>query len=613
MKKLMSKRGLRLTALILLVLFLLVGAFGSGVVRYGIKDRWYRPDTYDFTRTNGCMNYVEDACWYVVDNIGVLSWDVMDTLSSYAGRAFSYVITNSQTGVVYVDTRTESSRHVTTVGTVDAISGVAYNVDGYVNLPVEMYDGCYKEYIIYDLLFNWRFAIAAVTLIMLVLAVAMILFASVSVYRAGKGGGLRLVTWVPMDAFLILWSVLSFLLFTTLRRAFYRVVDYYTNSVGFGSILENCVETGIGFFCVAIWLSMLLYLSAGQLGAKSMKERLLITMVSRKVPLGWLVFSIVAANGLLISLYYFFGREGMILFGLVILDFIILLFVIRFVREGNRVRKGAEELAAGNLSYKTDVKRLHSIWWSIGGSLNQIGDGMSTAVEERMKSERMKTELITNVSHDLKTPLTSIINYVQLLKDDSLAPEVKREYLEILDRQSAKLKKLTEDVVEASKAASGVLTIRKERLNAGELLEQSVGEYEARMRAANLEPIVQLPDESVFLMADSAMLGRVLENLMTNIVKYGQSGTRVYFDLHAEGESVLISAKNISREPLNITADELMERFVRGDSSRHSEGSGLGLSIARSLTELMGGSLDIVLDGDLFKAEITFPRVIDAT
>lgn len=557
--------------------------------------------------------YQQASCWYVADNIGVLSWDVMDTLSSYAGRAFSYVITNSQTGVIYVDTRTDSSFHVTTIGSVDAKSGVAYNVDGYVNLPVEMYDGCYKEYIIYDLLFNWRFAIAAVTLVMLVLAVAMILFASASVYRAGKSGGLRLVTRVPMDAFLVLWSFLGFVLYSTLRRVFYRVVDYYTNSVGFGSILENCVESGIGFFCVAVWLSMLTYLLVGQLGAKSMKERLLITMVSRKISLGWLLFSIVAANGLLVFLYDFFNRDSIILIGLLILDLIIFLFMIRFVQEGNRVRKGAEELAAGNLSYKTDIKRLHSIWWSIGGSLNQIGEGISTAVEERMKSERMKTELITNVSHDLKTPLTSIINYIQLLKDDSLTPEVKREYLGILDRQSAKLKKLTEDVLEASKAASGILTVRNERLNAGELLEQSVGEYEARMRAASLEPIVQIPDESAFLMADSAILGRVLENLMTNIVKYSQSGTRVYFDLRSEGENVLISAKNISREPLNITADELMERFVRGDSSRHSEGSGLGLSIARSLTELMGGSLDIILDGDLFKAEITFPRVTDDT
>lgn len=602
MKKLMGKRGVRLAALILLVLFLLVGAVGSGVVRYGINDRWYRPDTVDFTQTAGCRNYVEDACWYVANNIGVLSWDVMDTLSSYAGRAFSYVITNNQTGVVYVDTRTGSSYPVTTVG-----SG-AYNVEGYVNLPVEMYDGCYKEYLIYDLLFDWRFAIAGVTLAMFVLAAGMLLFASVSVNRAGRSGGLRIVSKVPMDGFLVLWTVLAFMLFVLMQRAYYRVLYYYTTS--FGSVLNASVDSAIAIFCIGVWLSLLIYLMAGQLGAKSMKERLLHTILSRRIGPGWWVFGVICTNAVIFVLGgLVIGSFDFLIWPLIILDVFFLLFTVRFIVEGKRVSNSAKELAAGNLSHKVDTKRLHSIWWSLGSSLNQIGEGMSAAVEERMKSERMKTELITNVSHDLKTPLTSIINYVQLLKDDSLAPEVKREYLEILDRQSAKLKKLTEDVVEASKAASGVLAVNTEKLNAGELLEQSVGEFEARMREAGLEPVVQLPDTPVYLAADSALLGRVLENLLTNIVKYAQQGTRVYFDLLLKGESVILSAKNISREPLNISADELMERFVRGDSSRHSEGSGLGLSIARSLTELMGGKLDIILDGDLFKAEIVFPQV----
>ena len=224
-----------------------------------------------------------------------------------------------------------------------------------------------------------------------------------------------------------------------------------------------------------------------------------------------------------------------------------------------------------------------------------------------MKSERLKTELITNVSHDIKTPLTSIVNYVDLLKKEDL-PERAREYLAVLDRQSSRLKKLTEDLVEASKASTGNMSVSLQPLVVNEIILQAVGEYDEKLTAGKLEVIVSTFEGNLTAMADSRLLWRVLDNLLSNVCKYAMAGSRVYIDLGRNEGRVVLSMKNVSRDRLNISPDELMERFVRGDASRHTEGSGLGLNIARSLMELMGGTFSIAVDGDLFKAELTLPQ-----
>jgi signal transduction histidine kinase len=293
--------------------------------------------------------------------------------------------------------------------------------------------------------------------------------------------------------------------------------------------------------------------------------------------------------------------------GVIAWDLVFVALLLILLSQERHIRQAAQEIIQGNMDYKLDTRRLNITWQRLGDSLNRIGDGMEQAVENQMRSERMKTELITNVSHDLKTPLTSMINYVALLKKPDLDEATRAQYLDVVDRQSQKLKKLTEDVVEASKAASGVMQVKLEPLDAGEILEQAVGEHSQRLRQAGIDPVVTVPKKTVSLVADGTLLGRVLENLLTNIAKYAQPGTRAYFDLAQGEEGVVFTVKNVSSAPLNISADELMERFVRGDDSRHSEGSGLGLSIAQSLTKLMGGTLTLVLDGDLFKAEIFFP------
>ena len=273
----------------------------------------------------------------------------------------------------------------------------------------------------------------------------------------------------------------------------------------------------------------------------------------------------------------------------------------------SRLIEGAKHLSEGDLSYKIDTTHLHGPFRRNADMLNRISRGCAVEVERRMKSEHLKTELLTNVSHDIKTPLTSIINYVDLLKKTDLQPKEAREYADVLERQSNRLKKLLEDLIEASKASTGNITVELAPTDAAELLRQAVGEYSERLTAQSLETVLRIGGESCTITADGRLLWRVFDNLLGNVVKYAMPGTRVYFDLTEQGGQSSIVVKNISREALNIDTDELMERFVRGDASRATEGSGLGLSIARSLTECMGGRFELSVDGDLFKVTLRFP------
>ena len=241
--------------------------------------------------------------------------------------------------------------------------------------------------------------------------------------------------------------------------------------------------------------------------------------------------------------------------------------------------------------------------------VNDIASGFSNAINESLKSERLKTELITNVSHDIKTPLTSIINYVDLLKKENIHDEKVKEYIDILDKKSQRLKKLTEDLVEASKVSSGNVKLNLENINIKELFNQTIGEFKDRFEEKNLIIETTIPNDNIKINADSRYLYRIIENLFSNITKYALEGSRVYIDIIEKEKIVDISIKNISKDKLNISSDELMQRFVRGDKSRYTEGSGLGLSIAKSLTELQGGTFDIIIDGDLFKVHIIWSKV----
>lgn len=326
-----------------------------------------------------------------------------------------------------------------------------------------------------------------------------------------------------------------------------------------------------------------------------------------------------------LGLMLFYHNTGVLLCLWAVEKFILCIAIIFAAMMCKELQKGSEALAEGNLNYKLDTSHMVLSFKEHGENLNRIGEGISAAVEQRMKSEHLKTELITNVSHDIKTPLTSIINYADLIgkeveentaaTENGLAVETDpqkeqrlSEYAEVLVRQSRKLKKLLDDLLEASKATTGNLEVHPEVCDVSVLLSQAVGEYEQRFSEKKLEAIVKQPEEAVKVMADGRHLWRVFDNLLGNIYKYAQANSRVYLNVEHNGQDVSIIFRNMSAFPLEMSPEELEERFTRGDKSRHMEGNGLGLSIAKSLTELQKGSMEIVTDGDLFKVVITLPE-----
>ncbi len=299
------------------------------------------------------------------------------------------------------------------------------------------------------------------------------------------------------------------------------------------------------------------------------------------------------------------------LLSLVLLGFWYYVFkkMVDYQNQMYQVREKINNMYHGDIEVPLEEDALYGELKQVAKELNDISGGLSNAIKEATKSERLKTELITNVSHDIKTPLTSIINYVDLMKQEKIENPKIQEYLEVLDSKSQRLKKLTEDLIEASKASSGNIKLTMETLNVKELVKQISGEFEDRFLKKNLQIIESFPEEVVNIQADSRYLYRVMENMYVNIAKYALEGSRVYVDVIKQNGKVQIHLKNISEDKLNISVDELMERFVRGDEARTKEGSGLGISIAKSLTELQKGKFDIHLDGDLFKVVIEFEEI----
>lgn len=301
-----------------------------------------------------------------------------------------------------------------------------------------------------------------------------------------------------------------------------------------------------------------------------------------------------------------FGGAEVFLLALMAVDVAAMIFVIRKADGLDLIMDGLKKISDGELQYKIKTDTLTGKQKVMAEYINNIGGGLDAAVENSLKKERMQTELITNVSHDLKTPLTSIINYVDLMKRENPTDPKIQEYLRILDEKSQRLKVLTEDVVEASKASTGNIKLEMNDIDFVEMVQQVIGEFEEKFQEKNLTMMVHFTDEPSIIYADGQRMWRVLENVFGNVVKYAMEGTRVYAEISNRNKKVTFSLKNISAQPLNISADELTERFIRGDVARNTEGSGLGLSIAKSLTELQGGEFKLYLDGDLFKVMITF-------
>lgn len=381
---------------------------------------------------------------------------------------------------------------------------------------------------------------------------------------------------------------------------------------------------GISFIEVtgtALCMSFAARLKAGKWWEETFIYRVIVTFIIwvfkkfvnlfRRIPMVWktavAIVSFALFNMLVI---YVFRNDADCIFFIWIFECVIILpLAVYCTYQLKRLKIAAEEITKGDFNYKIKTA---GMFWDLkehAMTLNSIGDGMGVALEERMKSERMKTELISNVSHDIKTPLTSIINYTDLITKEKCDNPNINEYAEVLHRNSERLKRLMEDIIEASKASSGAIDVDLQPCEAGILLTQIAGEYEEKFASKNLNLVLKQPEENICIMADGRRLWRVFDNLFNNIYKYSQEGTRVYATLLKENDRVEFVFKNTSAVQLDIDANELMERFVRADASRNTEGNGLGLNIAKSLTELQKGSFDIEIDGDLFKVIVSFAYI----
>ena len=488
-------------------------------------------------------------------------------------------------------------------------------ITGYIRQTLAAKDRIYLEAYYTNLLVENRNTLIWLTAVLFVLCLALVIFLLCAAgHKEGvEGIHLNWVDRIPLDLYLAL-----------------------ALAIGSCVLMLGIDATGVDFVPAAILLAILLAL------AVLLVMSVLMTLSTRfKSGAFWkntLVYRCLCllsrmGKGLKDGLSYcakhlhLYWQAGLIFAGVTLLEFLVVAafgsesicviwFLAKLVETPilvlilislQKLKAGGEALAEGNLNASVDLRHMYGVLKHHGENLNSIAQGMQKAVQQQLKSERFRTDLITNVSHDIKTPLTSIVNYVDLLKKEDVQPEKAKEYIAVLDRQSARLKKLTEDLVEASKASSGTLPVHLEAVDVNVLLSQVSGEYQSRFELCKLEPIVKLSSEDPQILADGKLLWRVFDNLLSNICKYAMPGTRVYFTSEVQDGRVSISFKNISNYPLDITADELLERFVRGDSSRSTEGSGLGLSIAQSLTGLQKGTFDLVVDGDLFKANLSFP------
>lgn len=380
------------------------------------------------------------------------------------------------------------------------------------------------------------------------------------------------------------------------------------NGLGEAGVFGGVITFSLNFLFLCGYLSLVRRIKTRTLWKNSVLYAILkhfYRMVGRwkvttKVMLSYGMFLLVN------MLLFFFGSLGIML--LVIFDFTAGLILLQQARQRKQILDGIRKISEGDLDYQIPIEKLSGDSLLLAEAVNHIGEGLSTAVEQSVKDERLKTDLITNVSHDIKTPLTSIINYVDLLKREDIQNERARNYIAILEDKSQRLKHLTDDLVEASKISSGNVKLELVRINFQELINQTNGEFSEKFEERELQLVVNMPREPVIIEADGRRLWRIIENLYGNVAKYAMPRTRVYVELTVVGHMVRFHIKNISEQPLNIDAGELTERFIRGDVARSTEGSGLGLSITKTLTELQKGSFDIYLDGDLFKVTIIFPE-----
>lgn len=467
------------------------------------------------------------------------------------------------------------------------------------------------------IVYTLRYAVYFIGIISVILFIMTFCFLCASAGRR-KDGSLQLNRFdrIPFDIVVLINFILTFILFditeTNHGYAYYvllavsAVILYFSYFSAFLSMVTRIKKKTIIKNNVIYIVLAFIYKRIKKLFSFLWYIIKNLTIVKKTV-LG--LAAVVAAVFLAGIMGMGFYSSGLFAFLLLIIIALMMIFAVYISICLQKIKMGGELMSQGNFETKIDSEKMLPDFVEFCGYLNNINSTVQNAVDEKTRSERLKTELITNVSHDIKTPLTSIINYVDLIKKENVENEKVTEYISVLDRQSARLKKLIEDLVEASKASTGNLSVELTKCEPAVLLTQTLGEFDEKLKNAGLTPVLTCPENPLYIMADGRHLWRVFENLTANICKYSLSGTRVYLEIYENRGSVCVTFKNISKNELNITGEELTERFVRGDSSRNTEGSGLGLSIAKNLTELQGGKLNIDIDGDLFKATVIFKEI----
>jgi len=500
-----------------------------------------------------------------------------------------------------------------TFGAMERLKGTNYEMYTAVIEPMKEGDVFYENYVRFKKSKEHiNFTVAVFILLVIVTVTAI----SYLIYAAGNKKGIEGIVLKWWDRYFDIHTLIVSII--AIQSLLHMVDNFYD------IFIEEFIILSLDFF---IGLTYLLSL-VRQLKAKSIKKNLFIykayykllafarLLFEGKIFRPWVIVLLGAycgVNSIILTLLYLaiIHNDGKVtlftLIPFIVFNGIALYIATKSLRDLPQIMEAAKQMAGGNLDYKLDIENMSVTFSSFAENIQSIQMGLKKAVEDAIKGERMKTDLITNVSHDLKTPLTSIINYVDLLKKESIENKKAKEYIEVLDEKSARLKVLIEDLIEASKASSGNLPVNIEKLDMCELVMQAIGEYREKFEGRGLDVRLKYTEKNIFVQADGKHMWRIIENLLSNILKYSMKNSRVYINLARNEAYGILTFKNISELPLEIPVDQLTERFVRGDISRTTEGSGLGLSIAQSLTNIQKGNFHIEIDGDLFKATVEIP------
>lgn len=637
MKNMKYSLAVKIAAIFLFFLSLACALGGGACIVYMANEGYYNSGGQTFYDTGLCATTTRGYANTVYRNYLFLSQENNPSAEDIF-HLKQYESTFSKDNTNFFFTVTDSNRNVLLSNYEEQSYGIqqsysynqpvganagTYVVNCYVKNPITAKDNYDTPYRIFSTLYSMRYVMIAIVAFSAVLCILLFIYLMCS---AGRRNGKEEIVLnrqdrIPLDLYAAgILAISSFVFSISVDTRYSMNNDVWVVALfGSAAIIEALLALALCMTFAARlkagkwWVNTIIYRILKLIRRTLSGTAKLFGVIFGNLPLLWKTILLFAAyiliNGITFILFLDSNGEAVVfLFG-VLFNLAVLFGLCFLILQMHRLKQGGERIAGGDYHCKIDTMNM---LWDIKAhaeTLNNISAGMSRAVEERLKSERLKTELITNVSHDIKTPLTSIINYVDLLKKEAIDNENAQEYIEVLDRQSLRLKKLTDDIVEASKASTGNIAVTPARTNIVELINQSVGEYAERFAEGNLEPVVRAPENEAAVCADGRLMWRVFDNLLSNIVKYSQRDTRVYLDVDNAGNTVTVTLKNISRYPLNITSEELLERFARGDSSRATEGSGLGLSIAKSLTELQKGSFTLSVDGDLFKVVIAFNRL----